>query len=215
MKYLYLALFSIATALALFLTPYRKSFVWFGYSLVILLLPEYYSIYTTLTNSSLHSYVVYHINIPLFLILMFNFFKDFIVDEIVRKILFATIVVNVIVSIGLTVYFYELRDFPGIQLNTMGIIMISICLYIILTLEPIQGVPIYKHPMAWICLGYIVFFSATFFLNGIFNKLVEISSPYLAKIHRIINLSSNYFLYASIIIGLIFSNRIAHSEIKK
>jgi hypothetical protein len=210
MNYFYIALFTTATGLALFLRHYKKSFRWLGYSLAILLFPEYLVYYIRYIDNTISSpYIIYHINIPLFLILMYNFLKEFINDIIVQKIFLVTVIANTALAFALSYFFYQSKDFPGIQLNIMGTLMIGACLYIILTLEPIPGVPIYKHPMAWICLGYIVFFSATFFLNGIYNKLVETSSPYRSKVHTIINLSSNCFLYASLIVGLIFSNRIA------
>lgn len=206
----YLILFSTATGLTFFLKHYHPSFKWFGFALLFLLLTEFATGYFIRVNrdAGFPVYLIYHATIPLFLILIYNFFKNFIHEIIIRKIVLILIVLNTALAFGLTVFFYDFKGFPGIQLNAMGALMIGINLYVLLTLEPIPRVPIYKHPMAWICLGYIVFFAATFFLNGIYNKLVESSSPYRSLIHLVINRYSNVFLYGCIIIGLWFSNQL-------
>jgi hypothetical protein len=210
MYIVYLILFTVASGLALFLKHYHPSFKWFGFALLFLLFTELTAGYFIRINpeTGFPPYLVYHINIPLFLILIYNFFKNFIQEPIIKKVLFVLISANTLLAISLTIFFYKINDFPGIQLNSMGIIMIGMNLYVLLTLEPIARVPIFKHPMAWICLGYIVFFTATFFLNGIYNKLVESSSPYRSFMHLVINRYSNIFLYSCIIIGLLLSNRI-------
>jgi hypothetical protein len=210
MYFVYLIIFLVTTGMALFLKHYYASIKWFGYTLLFLLLTELVTGYFTRVNrdAGFPAYLIYHVTIPVFLILVYIFFKNFIQEPVIRKIVLALIVINTILSIFLTIYFYNFKGFPGIQLNTMGAIMIGMSLYILLTLEPIPRVPIYKHPLAWICLGYIVFFAATFFLNGIYNKLVEDSSPYRSLVHLIFNRYANVFLYSCFIIGLWFSNQL-------
>jgi hypothetical protein len=213
----YLILFVIATCMVHFMKHYHTSFKWFGYTLLFLLCTEFVAGYFTHVNreTGFPTYLIYHASIPLFLILIYNFFKSFIQEIVIRKIVLALIVSNSILSLYLTIFFYHFKGFPGIQLNTMGTIMIGVSLYVLLTLEPIPRTSIYKHPIAWICLGYIVFFAATFFLNGISNKLVESSSPYRSLIHMIFNQYSNVFLYSCIIIGLWLSNRLTRQAISQ
>ncbi len=107
---------------------------------------------------------------------------------------------------SLTFFFYKLTDFPGLQMNLLGFLLISISLYVLLTLEPIYDIPIYKHPVAWICIGIIVFYTGTFFLNGIYNYLVETKSKSRILIHTIINNGLNCFMYSCFIVGLTCSH---------
>lgn len=210
---IYISLLTAATLSAFLFKHYNPSYRWFGIALALLLFSELL-ILLVRERIPFVGPMVYHFNIPIYLVLVSIFFRSHIHELIVRQFLLITLVAYSIMSLTLSVFFYSLSDFPGIQLNVMGIIIIGLCLYVLLTLRPINNIPIYKHPMAWICLGYIVFFSATFFLNGIYNRLVEIDSPLRAKIHLYINTIANCFMYSCFIIGLCFSNFLVRTNKK-
>lgn len=203
--YIYLALLALSTFSAVFTRQYSSTFKWFRLALVLLLVSE---LIIALLRKSIPFIgpLIYQINIPLYLIFIYLFLRDHIQEFIIKQFLLITVVAYCVMCLSLSVFFYTVNDFPGIQLNVMGVIIIGMCLYILLTLDPIGNIPIYKHPMAWICLGYVVFFSATFFLNGIYNHLVETNSPLRSKIHLYINTISNCFMYSCFIVGLYLSN---------
>jgi hypothetical protein len=157
---------------------------------------------------NINPYWVYHFGAPLLDSLAAYFFYLNIEDRIIKKTLVVVVAAYVITSLALTFFFYQLTDFPGLSTNLAGIIMIGGSLYVLLTLDPIFNIPIYKHPLAWICIGFIVFNTGTFFLNGIYNYLVESKSESRILIHHIINQGLNCFMYASFMVGLICSHRL-------
>lgn len=202
----YLFLLLTAAVMAVALRHYHLSVRWFAAALWLLVLSE--TLYLIFTKFELKANYIYHVNIPIYLVLMYLFFRQHIKEPIIKRILLITVVAFVVLATGLSIFFYKSSSFPGIQLNFMGVILIGTCLYVLLTLNPIENIAIYKHPMAWISIGYIVFFSATFFLNGIFNKLGETGSAHRAFFHTVINTLSNCIMYSCFIIGLYFSNRL-------
>lgn len=157
---------------------------------------------------NINPYWVYHFVLPLLDSLAAYFFYLNIEDKIIKKTLVVVVAAYVLTSLALTFFFYQLTDFPGLSSNLAGIIMIGSSLYVLLTLNPIFNIPIYKHPLAWICMGFIVFNTGTFFLNGIYNYLVQSKSDARILIHQIINQGLNCFMYASYMVGLICSHRL-------
>ncbi len=148
----------------------------------------------------------YHFFLPVAACLFVYFFYSINSNTTIRKILLVALSAYIITSLCLTFFFYRLTDFPGLQINLLGFILISISVYTLLTLEPIYNIPIYKHPVAWICLGIIVFYTGTFFLNGIYNYLVVTKSGNRIIIHSIINNGLNCFMYSCFIVGLLCSH---------
>ena len=151
---------------------------------------------------------LYHIYLLVYSGLMTYFFYHLISEPSIKKILVITFFIYIIISLYLTLFFYSLTDFPGLSMNLLGFLLISCSVYVIFTLEPVNNIPLYKHPVAWICIGIIVFYTGTFFLNGIYNYLILSKSKNRVIIHSIINNGLNCFMYLSFIMGLVCSHRL-------
>ena len=151
---------------------------------------------------------LYHFFIPVYACFMAYFFYHIIPEQKTRRILLVAVAAYVLTSLYLSFFFYQFTDFPGLSLNMSGFILISFSMYALLTLESVHNIPIYKHPIAWICMGMIVFYTGTFFLNGVYNYLVVSKSQTRILIHSIINNGLNCFMYSCFTVGLICSHRL-------
>jgi hypothetical protein len=156
----------------------------------------------------INPYWIYHFSAPALGSMMMYYFYLNIRDPLVKKILLTLMVLYVLASLALTFFFYEWTDFPGLPANAGGFILIGCGLFMLLTLEPIHDVPIYKHPIAWISFGVIIFYTGTFFLNGIYNYLVETKNENRLLIHRIINNGLNIIMYGSFTVAFLCSHRL-------
>lgn len=161
-----------------------------------------------LSNNRISPFPIYHFFIPVNGVMFAYIFYYSVDSKSTRKIISIATGLFVTATLLITVLYYRLADFPGIPLNILGIFSIAMSLFVILTLNPIYEIPIYKHPLTWICLGIIVFFTGTFFLNGIYNYLIETRSRERIMVHNIINNGLNCFMYSCFAIGMICSHRL-------
>ena len=158
-------------------------------------------------------FVVYHIMLPLIYGSMALFFYQFIQNKKIKQALFLSVFVLAVFSYTFSICFSSPDSFPGLMINLQGLLIIGISLYVLLTLDPIYDLSIYAHPLFWVCLGSIVFYCGNFFLNGIYNYLVEIGSPLRITTHRIINNGLNCLMYGSFIISFLCSHRLKKYDI--
>lgn len=149
----------------------------------------------------INPFIIYHMNIPAYYLLTGSFFYFTVSSEKMKKIILVSMMLFIAACIYFSFFFYTKNDFPGIQLNIMGILLIALCSYTLLMIEPLPGVPLFRHPLIWICLSTILFFSGIFLLNGIYNYLVESKSPERRMINFVINNGLNCIMYTSFAIA--------------
>jgi hypothetical protein len=126
----------------------------------------------------------------------------------VKKIISWAAVIYSAGSLILTFFYDQLGDFPEDSITILGVLLIGISLYFLFNLEPIPQVGLYQHPMAWICISLILFYSGHFFLNGIFHFLTENPAPDFLLIHASLSKSLNCLMYFFFLIALLFSHRL-------
>ncbi len=101
------------------------------------------------------------------------------------------------------IYLYPLQtlqDHPGHSYNVGGVFLILMSIVTLFMLEPIPDLPIFKHPVFWICVGMIIFYSGVVVFNGIYNYLRATYQLTEAEILlQTIVKGANYILYLSLI----------------
>ncbi len=207
MTFIYYGNVMICFIVSLLVFKYQNGFMLFPWVMGLTVVTEMLTA-TLAYGFNTNPFIVYHFYAPIHFTLMACFFYQLVDSKSIKKIIQASIVVYIVTSISLTLLFYEFTDFPGLMANMTGLLLILISLYVLLTLEPIYNVSIYKHPVAWVCVGMIVFYTGTFFLNGIYNYLIVTKSPNRILIHSVINNGLNCFMYSCFIVGLICSHRL-------
>jgi hypothetical protein len=136
------------------------------------------------------------------------FFTRFCQDKIFTKLVLTSIPLFVIGSL-LNAYMQpSLETFPGLIMNTESVLLILMSGYVLLTLDPVQGQPIYRLPMFWICFGYIAFSGGTFVFHGLYNYMMTVGHPLTKFAQQLINNGLNIFMYVCIIIGLLYSHQL-------
>lgn len=120
----------------------------------------------------------------------------------VKQVVFMSIPVFLIIGFCISFWLYSFSGFPGININIEGFLLSVLCIYILFTLEADTNLPIYANSDFWICLGILLFFGCTFFFNGIYTGLFNISKQHALEIFAIINKPMNIILYLFIIIGI-------------
>ena len=116
-----------------------------------------------------------------------------------------SILIFALVSASLSYWYYQFETFPGININTEGVLICIICTYVLLNLDIRLYNAIYKHPDFWIALGLLTFFGGTFFLNGLFTYLFEMDPLKAKKLFRTINNPLNLIQYICFIVGFIWA----------
>jgi hypothetical protein len=210
LKVSYLILLGISFLLTIILPQYHKGFVWLKWLLGVSFITDVGADIASRVYG-LKIFALYHITVPIYFILMALFLRSHITERIIRQTIIVSLAIFLVISISLSVFFYKIDDYPGIQINLMGILLISINLYVLLTLSPIPNTPIFRHPMLWICTGMIFFFSSIFFLNGVYNKLIEHKNPARGTLHKILNNAPNCIMYGCFVVGVVCSYKIARN----
>lgn len=207
MFYAYLTISILCFLVSLFTYKYIVALKIFPWLLGLGLLTEFLG-YAFQNILHIDPFLAYHLSTPLLCLLEGVFYYQAMNEGFFKRILQFILLGFVLASYCLSYFFYHFSGFPGLQLNMGAIILVICSAYVLLTLEPIYHLPIYKHPLAWISMGTIIFYCSIFFLNGIYNYLVQSKSDSRDLIHAIINNGANCIYYSCIIVGLICSHRL-------
>lgn len=98
--------------------------------------------------------------------------------------------------------------FPGDNLNLAGTILIIWSIVALFTIKPMENIYIYRLPVFWISVGFLVYYTGNFFHNFIYEYL-KASGPDLAEaLNDIINKGSNDILYICLSMAFICSDRL-------
>lgn len=204
--YLYVFLLGLSFVMSLYLKQHDKSFIWFKITLGIYAISEAV-VLLIYRHFDKPLFFVYHITIPLTTVLICLFFKGQFKEVIIKKL--SVILAGIFAITSLTLSYYSSFDrYPGMQINLMGFLIVGLSLYTLFTLDPIQGVSIFRHPMAWISLGFTVFYTGVFFFNGVYNKLRITDKKIASILHAALNHGPNCFMYLSFCIALYWSHRL-------
>ncbi|MEM9326969.1 MAG: hypothetical protein AAGA85_14980 [Bacteroidota bacterium] len=103
-----------------------------------------------------------------------------------------------------------LTDFPGYTYNLMGLMIIIMSTVTLFLLEPIADLSILRHPVFWVCISMIIFYSSVVVFNGLYNFLREEYALQADILLQTIVKGANYILY----LGLIRAFQCSH-QMKK
>jgi len=207
MPYIYYTLLVTSFIVSLLVYRYNKSLTIFSWVLADDVMSDIVAFIMAL-GFKVNHFIIYHINLPISYALTAYFFYNIINEPTLKKVIIYSVFFYAIVSAGLSIFFYSMKDFPGLQFNLYGFFLILMSAYVLLTLQPIHNIPMYKHPLAWICIGMIVFYTGIFFLNGIYNYLIKTKHEHVVLLHQIINNGLNCLMYIAFTIGLICSHKL-------
>lgn len=186
----------------------KKSYIrLFIFLLEISILTELTAIIIYRVDNSQNYYnIPYNIYVLFDYLLTILILSNFIISSKLRKIAIGTIPLFLLISLWLSFHNSFLSD-PGINLNIAGVIYILIIFYILFNLPITEEKSIFKMPVFWFCLGWLIYIGGTFFFNFWYEYLLERQESLADELHRWIIRSFNCFMYISFIIGFICLKR--------
>ena len=194
-----------------FLPQYFKSFKMLRWLLGCEVLVE---IVATIlkTKFGISPYIAYHFSLPVQYALTAVFFSRLTKDNLIKKIIWISVLVFLVLCVWLSGFYYSIEVFPGIQMNILSVLVAAMSLYALLTLEPEQNIPIFKHPVAWVTFGYIIYYAGSLLFHGVLNRLIENHNTQRSLLHHIFNNGSNMVMYGCYLIAFYFSYRLKNNQ---
>jgi hypothetical protein len=152
-------------------------------------------------------YFVYHFFIIVEYIFITLILKRWVTNEWVKKIMVASMVVFCIASLIISLYVQDFSFFPSINANIEGLLIITWCIISFFSIIPVENTAIYHLPVFWVTLAFLIYFSGTLGINGVYNSLLSHDEETARKIYGIFNSVSNYVLYILLTIGILCHNQ--------
>lgn len=148
-------------------------------------------------------HVIYHWYIPVEYALMALFFAQQNIAGAVKRAVLISIPVFVFVSAFISGFIIRPPQFPSVQFNIEGLLLITISVYTLFTIEVNGLKPFYTFSIFWICSGIILFHAGLFLFNGAYNYLLSSETEEARYLHTLINTNLQYLLYLLWIIGFL------------
>lgn len=152
-----------------------------------------------------HFFIAYHFYIPFEYGLIARYLINHISNSHIKKIILISIPSFLIASILIS-FFRGVFTFPGVNLNLEGFLIIVWTIISLFSLRP-SKVPLLRQQFVWVGVGFLVYYSGSFFFNFVYQFLVEEQSDVALKLNGIINKGLNYLLYTFFCISFICSQR--------
>lgn len=124
---------------------------------------------------------------------------------LIKKIISISIPFFIVSSLLLSIFIVRINEYPGLQYNLEGVLLILWSLVSLFSFTPVNNDPLYKQSSFWIASGFFIFYVGIFFVNGVFNYFFSKSDPNVKILHTVINTIFNYTLYIFMIIGFLCS----------
>lgn len=205
---IYLSLLTLSSLLSIWLCDYRTSMKVFPIVLSISWITEVVvsiSYYVFCVEQKFN--VLYHIYIPIEYSLLAYFFSLSTKMPTLKKNILLSIPIYLMTSLILSVFILSFYEFPGLNFNIEGILLILWSLIILFNLQPIYEFSILKAPIFWICLGILIFHTGMFLFNGVFNYLFKLNSPLAKQLFQLVNKNLNFLLYICFSIAFVCSHQ--------
>lgn len=120
-----------------------------------------------------------------------------------RKIMLLSLAVYWPAWFYISFFVQRLTDFPGIGIGIEAVLIIAWSLLTLVYIEPISELSIFRFPVFWTALGFLVYFSGTVALNTVYNYLRHTQTQRAQDLFDVINNISNCLLYIFLTIGIV------------
>ena len=107
----------------------------------------------------------------------------------------------------------SLTDFPSICGGIEAVLLIAWSLLTLIYIEPVNELSIFRLPVFWVALGFLIYFSGTVAFNTVYNYLRHQETERAQDLFDVINLISNCLLYIFLTIGILCHKRQTKSSV--
>ncbi len=155
--------------------------------------------------------VVYRIYIPVEYMFMGMIYFFNVRNKFIRKLIIASMIFFGIFCFMLMITATKISGWPSLEFNVEGFLMLVIASYHLLSLNGEDGESIFWRPFFWIDGAFLLFYSGTFFLMSLYDKL-KMADAYKAGLYlSSINRGLNILLYLLFIVAFLCSARARQS----
>lgn len=149
-------------------------------------------------------YPIYHF----YEILDFTFFSLFFYNNAYGKkfklFIRVAFIFFLLIIVCITIFNGGVKEYPSLQYSFESIFLATISIVFLFNFTPESASPIWKYEMFWICIGLIIFHSGILVVNGAYNYLKSLSTHQALAIKNWINMGFNYFLYACLLMVILW-----------
>lgn len=198
--YLYYALMLACFGISLF---YRRFALvkWLTALLMISILTE--AVVEIIGTAQKNHYIVYHFFVPVEYTLVTLALRSKIINRRLGKIMLFSVFAFWPLTFYISFFLLSTSDFPGISAGIEGMLVIAWCLLTLVYIEPVKELSIFRLPVFWVALGFLLYFSGTMALNTVYNYLLHSRTQKAKDMFAIINTIFNCLLYIFLTIGIL------------
>jgi hypothetical protein len=153
-------------------------------------------------------FLLYHIHVPIEYLFVSLYFSKHIAWARINTAFYLLAGMVVLVDIYLSLIAGDVFSYPGKNLNVSGFLIIAWSATALFSIRPEIDRSIFSFPVFWIGIGFLIYYSGSFFHNFIYGLLIKSDSGLAAKLNAIINKGVNDVLYICISIAFICSHRL-------
>ncbi len=150
----------------------------------------------------------YHIYIPVEYTLFALFFRTKTAKKKIDRFILYSIPVYIITSVLLSAFFYHFKGLPSLNFNIEGFLIIIWSVWLLNSFDEFEETSIFMKPTLWLCMGLIVFYAGTFIFTGYYTYLKKTDKLLATTLNGYINNGLNIFLYFTMSISFICSQKI-------
>lgn len=148
-------------------------------------------------------YPVYHVFVPVEYTLITLALRSQMRYPGIRKAMLISVLAFWPVCVYTSFFVVKPVDFPGTASSVEAVLVIAWSLLILVYIEPVSQLSIFRLPVFWVALAFLLYFSCTVALNSIYNYLRHSHPGRALALFEVINNVSNWLLYIFLTIGIL------------
>jgi len=206
-RLIYLIVFTLAFGVGIYVYKYHKALRILVGLLALGLLTEYTVELNKYTKTTSEEFI-YNIYIPLEYLTYAAFFYYINSHKYIRKAILLSTPLFIILILLLSEFKNNhITDLSSAIYIFGGVLTTAWSLWTLFVIKPMEGIKFRVHPLFWICIGLLIFYSVSMPFNVMFNPLKDADGKLYELLDIIIRKGLNVFLYVIFIIGFICSHR--------
>jgi len=159
------------------------------------------AVYSTKYAGLKNNLFIFHIFTPLEYVLLALFYRDIIVNKIVKKAITWSIPIFILLAILFSLFIQKPDTSNSGMITIESVIIIFLSLFFLREVLLLQHATIlYRFPLFWICVGILFYFTGNLVIEGLLNYMINHSMPLARRVYHIGHVFK-YLLFILFIIG--------------
>lgn len=148
-------------------------------------------------------YLVYHLFVPVEYTLVTLALRSKMPNPHLRKLMLYSVFAFWPLTLFISFVLQSFTGFPGTNAAIEAVLVIGWSLLSLVYIEPVSELSIFRLPVFWVALGFLVYSSGTVALNSVYEYLRNSYTIRALSLFQIISSVSNCLLYIFLTIGIL------------